>query len=129
MLRPGGRIVFTLIEAAPGLTPAQRRRAARDGPVGVLTRTSYPSLLASAGFADVESEDRTAEYRAIQQRWIEATTAREDELRRVLGDAMYDDRIVDRDTALGAIDDGIIVRRLYSATRPTTSRAQPHDRM
>ena len=127
MLRPGGVRVFTVIEAATGLSPGQRRRARRDGPAAVLTRTSYPSLLASAGFVDVEVTDRTAEYRATQQRWIDATVRHEAELRATLGDTMYEDRIVDRGGSLAAIDDGVLIRRLYVATRPTTSRAQPHD--
>lgn len=125
-------MAFTVIEAADGLSPAQRRRARRDGPAAVLTRTSYPSLLTSAGFDDIGSDDVTAQYRATQQRWIDATVHHEIDLRRSIGDAMYEDRIVDRGGSLAAIDDGVLVRRLYSASRParsTTSRAHPHERM
>ena len=95
----------------------------------MLTRTNYASLLTSAGFVNVEIEDRTEEYRTIQRRWIEATLRHEPELRAALGDAIYEDRIVDRGGSLAAIDDGVLVRRLYVATRRATSSAQPHERM
>ncbi len=122
-------MAFTVVEVAPGLTPAQRRRAARVGPVGVRTRSDYPSLLASAGFVDVVVDDRSDRYRATQQRWIDATVRREDELRAVLGESVYEERIAERHGSLAAIDDGVLLRRLYVARRPATSRAHPHERM
>ena len=125
-------MAFTVIEAASGIGSAGRTRARRDGPAAVLTRTSYPSLLSSAGFSDIVTVDVTGRYRDTQQRWIDATVRHEAELRRTIGDEMYEDRIVDRRGSLAAIDDGILVRRLYSARRParsTTSNTHPHDRM
>ena len=51
-------MALTAIEPAAGLTPAERRHAA-DPPPNVLVRTSYPSLLDSAGFAGVTADDVT----------------------------------------------------------------------
>jgi hypothetical protein len=113
-------MVFAVIEAASGLSPLERRRAGRTGPVAVLTRSSYPSLLASAGFVDIDIDDRTAEYRATQQRWIEVSEHHETALRRAIGDDAYDERLTSRRSTLRAIDDQVLVRRIYSATRPTT---------
>ena len=122
-------MAFTVVEAAPGLTPAQRRRVRRFGPVAVRTRSDYPSMLASAGFVDVVVDDRSERYGAMQRRWIDATVRREDELRAVLGESVYEARIAERHGSLAAIDDGVLLRRLYVARRRATSRAQPHDRM
>jgi len=43
-------MMFTTIEPAPSLSPADRRRVARSGPSAVLVRTGYTSLLGTAGF-------------------------------------------------------------------------------
>ena len=50
-------------------------------------------MLATAGFVDVVSDDVTARYRATQRRWIDATVRHEADLRRSVGDDMYEDRI------------------------------------
>lgn len=80
-------------------------------------RTSYPSLLRSAGFAAAEDIDVTDAYRAIQRRWIDATERREAALRAVMGDEPFVERMTSRRRTLAAIDDGILQRRMYTAVR------------
>jgi cyclopropane fatty-acyl-phospholipid synthase-like methyltransferase len=48
-LRPGGRTAFTTIFPAAGLSASEARRAIEAGPPNCGLRTSYPSLLRSAG--------------------------------------------------------------------------------
>jgi hypothetical protein len=110
---------FLVIEAAEGLTETGRRRAARTGPDALLTRSTYPSLLRSAGFCDVVFDDRTEEYRATQQAWIAATDRHSAGLREVLGEDAFDERRRARAAALAAIDDGVLWRRRYVAMAPT----------
>ncbi len=117
MLRPGGRIVFHTIQPRPGLSPSSRRRANRRGPPATGVRTSYQSLLATAGFVAVEVRDETEEYRATQLRWIAAGERLEIPMRAAIGDEAYDDRHLNRLAALEAIEDGLLVRYRYSATR------------
>lgn len=114
-------MVFTVIEAASGLPTAARRRAPRAGPAAVLTRSTYPALLASAGFVAVEVVDRTAGYRSAQQRWLAATRRHETALRAVVGDPMVDERLAHRSASLAAIDAGVLVRRRYLAVAPGTA--------
>lgn len=117
MLRPGGRTAFHTIEPTPGLTSSRRRRAHALGPVAVAVRTSYESMLGTAGFVDVAAIDLTREYRATLRRWIHATERRGVELRAVMGDELFDERRVNRRQTLAAIDDGLLSRFEYTARR------------
>ena len=72
VLRPDGVLAFHAIEAAAGLDLSTRRKAHRAGPPAVAVRTSYQSLLHTAGFRDVEVTDLTAEYLATVRRLVAA---------------------------------------------------------
>ena len=102
----------------PGLSERDRRRAHRAGPWAVAVRTSYESLLLSAGFEDVGTADRTPEYRVTQAKWIAAVSKRETDFRRIMGDAAYAERLQERQRTLVAIDSGVLGRFLYWATKP-----------
>ena len=119
VLRPGGRTAFLTIEPAPGLTTRERRRAVEVGPPAVAVRTSYLSLLRSAGFSEIGSDDRTDEYRTAQAAWIEAVSRREAAIRPIMGGDAFDERLRDRQRALAAIDEGLLIRVLYWASRPS----------
>ncbi len=112
-------MAFAVIEQGIHLSPADRRRAAEAGPPDVVVRTSHPSLLASAGFVDVDTTDVTAGYRATMAAWHRATAAREVDVRGLLGDDEYADRQQRRVDALAAIDGGLLRRSIYVARRPS----------
>ncbi len=82
-------------------------------------RTSYPSLLRSAGFSEIGSDDRTDEYRTAQAGWIEEMSRREPAIRPIMGDDAFDEQLRDRRRALAAIDEGLLVRVMYWASRPS----------
>lgn len=117
MLRSGGRIAFLTIQPTPGLSARQRRRAHLIGPAAVAVPTSYPSLLASAGFVEVDTVDVTGDYLATQLSWIESLAAREEAMREVMGHDPYDERMRERHRAVQATRDGLLSRFMYSATR------------
>ena len=110
-------MIFTTIEAAPGLSPIERRRVARAGPSAVLTRTSYTSLLTTAGFTGIDHRDTTAEYRKTQHAWTEAMRDRSSAIGAAMGQQAFEQRLTDRTAALAAIDDGILRRAQYAAIR------------
>ncbi len=110
-------MVFHTIQPTPGLEPSRRRRANHVGPPAAAVRTSYPSLLNTAGFVDVDVRDDTAEYRATQLRWIAANQRHEAALRAAMGDDAYDERQTTRRATLGAIDAGLLARFRYLAAR------------
>lgn len=113
---------FATIESGHGLSAADRRRAARAGPSGVLTRTSYERLLASAGFERVVRIDLTAEYATTLSAWIDATRLHQQAIRAAVGDDEYERRDRERHASLAAIESGLLARARYVAERPITDR-------
>lgn len=75
-------------------------------------------MLHSAGFVEIGMEDRTEDYQATQAAWIEAMSRREAAIRPIVGDEAFDQRLRDRRRTLTAIEDGLLVRVMYWATRP-----------
>ena len=110
-------MLFTSIEPTPGLARSDRRRVARSGPSAVLVRTGYAGVLATAGFTSIEQRDITPEYRATQQAWLDAMRRRAPAIGRAMGQAAFDERIADRSRSLEAIDDGLLRRTEYLASR------------
>jgi len=118
VLRPGGRLAFHVIEPTPGLARPARRRAHRVGPEAVAVSTSYENLLRSAGFVDISVTELTSEYAFTLGRWIEASERRESAIREVVGSDVFEERATSRLERLRAIEDGILARTQYAATRP-----------
>ena len=118
LLRPVGRIAITTIYVTPGLPAAARRRAQRSGPRAVASRAEQPKLLASAGFVDIDEVDLTPEFAATGQAWIDQWDEHADELIQLEGKAAFDERQRGRRLQLRAIEDGLLRRGLFTATRP-----------
>jgi len=83
----------------------------------VATRTTYPSLLRSAGFHRIEVFDLTAEYLATQRRWLDATLRHEERLQADLDAIAVEEGIERRRRTLAAIEEGLLGRTLYTAIR------------
>ena len=119
LLRPGGRIAYTTIFVAPGLDARRRRRAQRSGPRAVASRADQRQLLVSAGFTDIEVHDVTAEWAYTARGWIDGWTANEGALAALESPAAFAQRQRERRTQSRAIDEGLLKRAMFSASRPT----------
>ena len=75
-------------------------------------------MLRTAGFEKITAIDSTADYRATQQRWIDAGARHEESLRASMGDEMYSDRLNSRERTLAGVDEGLLARFFYTAQRP-----------
>ena len=117
VLRTGGRLALLTFQPTPRLSPSRRRKAHAVGPLGVAVRSSYPRLLQSAGFTEIVATDLTTDYRATQQRWLDASDRHAAALRGAVGDAEYERRLAGRHDTLRAIDDGLLSRFRYVAIR------------
>lgn len=118
LLRPGGRLVFTVIHIADDLDARQHRRAVRAGPWHVTSRRPYPELVTQAGFGDVVAIDVSEDYARTQRGWLEATESRAPDVRRLTSPREFATAQADRRYAQAAIDAGLLRRSLITATRP-----------
>ena len=118
LLRPGGRIAYTTIFVTPGLDPMRRRRAQRSGPRAVASRSDQRQLLVSAGFIDIDVVDLTAEWATTARGWIDGWLSNEAELSALESTGAFAQRQRERRAQLRAIEDGLLRRALFSATRP-----------
>jgi hypothetical protein len=118
LLRPGGRTAFFTIHIPPGLSRAERRHAVMAGPPGVSTRHDHRTLLATAGFGNIEETDVTADFASTLHGWLEYASGREAELRRAMGDELFDARRSDRRIQSAAVDAGVLRRSLFIADKP-----------
>lgn len=113
LLRPDGRLAFFTIEVTPGLPPDLHRRAVAAGPP-TPAGPDIAGLLHQAGFVDVHTEERTADYLDTAKAWLAARLRHRDEMRPI-DPAVYDDRIADNQAAIPAIEQGLLRRMLYVA--------------
>ena len=72
LLRPGGRMAFTTIYIAPGVSERDYRRAARARGRGAAEKRTMLELLTTAGFADVRERDVTPAFARTTRAHIEA---------------------------------------------------------
>ena len=117
LLRPGGRIAYTTIFVTPGLDPGRRRRAQRSGPRAVWTRVDQRQLLVSAGLTDIDMVDLSAEWAITARAWLKGWSDNERELAALEAPGAFAQRQQERRAQQRAIDDGLLRRALFSATR------------
>ena len=118
VVRSGGRMVFTVISPAPGLSPTDHKRAVESGPPYVATAVGYAAMLGQAGWEITDHLDLSSEYARTARRLLREEEARADGLSDLLGDAAYSERLAERRRTIQAIEEGLIRRELFGATAP-----------
>jgi SAM-dependent methyltransferase len=118
-LRPGGHTAFSAIFPSPGLPPSQARRAIEAGPPHCGLRTSYPSLLRSAGYVDIVEHDLTPAYLATARTKLAVADQFADGTADMLGRQEFDDMQAKRRLAVRAIADGLLRRSRFVARCPS----------
>jgi cyclopropane fatty-acyl-phospholipid synthase-like methyltransferase len=121
VLRPGGRTAFSVIFPTPGLPDSEARRAVEAGPPECAVPTTYPDLLRSAGFADVEEHDVTPDYLATARRKLEESDRCAAGLVEALGRQEFEETQARRRRAIAAIEAGLLRRSVFVAGRPPAS--------
>ncbi len=116
-LRPGGRTAYFTIFTTPGLSKRAHRRAVRLGPRAVGSDREQPELLEAAGFAEVVATDVTTDFLETARRWVRYASKFEGQLRRTLGDALFDEQQTDRTKMIAAIEEGLLCRALFEGTK------------
>lgn len=116
VIRNDGRMVFTVISIAPGLSPGQYRRAVENGPEFIESEADYPTLLGQTGWAVVDRRDITLDYAASCHRQLQADQERKDALQALIGASGFAERQAGWRSKLTAINDGLLRRELFVAT-------------
>lgn len=115
VIRQHGRMVFTVISVAPGLSAKQYHRAVANGPDFIATDTDYPTLLAQTGWTIIGHEDITVAYAASCRRQLRTDEAHKDELVALIGASEFAERLDRRRSDLAAIYDNLLRRDLFVA--------------
>ncbi len=115
VLRPGGRIAFHVIFVAAGLSKQNRVRAVAAGPPYVAALESYPNLLASAGFGDIEEVDLTDQYRLTAEAWLQESARAAQQLEEIFGIEEFRRGQQEREETMAAIEGGFLRRALLAA--------------
>jgi SAM-dependent methyltransferase len=123
VIRLHGRMGFTVISIAPGLTAKRRRRAIANGPELVESESDYPTLMARTGWSITDHRDLTADFAASCARQIQADEALGADLAALIGDDEYAERLAGWRGKLAAIRDGLLIRELFVASPGAITRA------
>lgn len=114
--RRHGRMVFTVISVAPGLSAEPYRRAVANGPEFVETDTDYPTLLAQTGWIIADFQDLTTAYAASCRRQLDADEAQKDALVALIGAREFAERLAGWRSKLEAMGDHLLRRELFAVT-------------
>jgi 27-O-demethylrifamycin SV methyltransferase len=113
VIRPGGRMVFSVIYVEPGLSPGEYERAVEAGPPFVETDTRYPALLAETGWNVLAERDVTAEFASMVRRQMQVDRDQRDGMEAVMGVTDYSDRQNSYESKFRAATDRILRRSLF----------------
>lgn len=113
VIRPGGRMVFTVIYVQAGLSPGEYERAVEAAPPFVETDTGYPALLAKTGWSILAEHDVTAEFASMIQRQLRVDREQRDGMEAVMGGTDYSDRQNSYESKFKAATDRILRRSLF----------------
>ena len=116
VIRPGGRMVFSVIFPAPNLASADYERAIRFGPPFVATAVDYPTMLRESGWAVTHHHDLTGEYAKTLRLLLREEETHADALIELYGEAEFSETLTRRRMATQIAADGHMRRELFAAT-------------
>lgn len=113
VIRPEGKMAFTVISIAPNLSKPRYARAVANAPEFVETESNYQSLLQQTGWRVDQMSDLTSDYAESCARQIETDIDNQSELAELLGPSDTKDRLANWYAKLDAINDGLYLRELF----------------
>jgi hypothetical protein len=116
-------MAFHVILVAPGLNDQDRARAASAGPPHATAAPSYPELLASAGFEEIDEVDLTDQYRVTAAAWLHESADAAAQLEEIFGIEEFRRGQQEREETLSAIERGLLKRSLFAARPRVSHRA------
>ncbi len=117
-VRRYGRMAFTVISVAPGLSAERYRRAVANGPEFIETDSDYATLLTRTGWRMTAREDITPDYAAACRRQLLADEAQKDGLVALIGAGAFAERLAEWRSKLAAFGASLLRRELF-VVRPS----------
>ena len=116
VIRHGGKMVFSVISIAPGLSSADHGRAVDSAPPYVEAECAYPEMLDKTGWKVIDRIDVSAAYEETGKRYIREVQARSDALSELLGEVELGELLAKRHRNVESVSDGIVCRDLFVAS-------------
>lgn len=124
VIRPGGRMAFSVISIPPGLSPEDHARAVETAPEFTESETGYPELIAATGWTIRARHDVTAEFTANCRKKLRVEAGLRPELEPLTGAAEFDARRARMRRRIAVLDCGHLRRELFVVD----PRPAPHRR-
>ncbi|MEP1209020.1 MAG: class I SAM-dependent methyltransferase [Rhizobiaceae bacterium] len=118
VIRPAGRMAFSVISTADDLSASEFAQAVNNGPPFVECEMSYDDLLLATGWQIDVHLDITDAYEQACQRTITADLRHEVALRALLGDDEFEVRLENWRSKLATIRKGFIRREFFVVSPP-----------
>ena len=115
VVRPGGRMAFTVLEVMPGLSPLDHGRGVEGGPEYVESDDPYTDLLTETGWSSVGDRDLTDEFGAMAERLHVARETRRDRLVELLGRDRVEEMLDRNQRRIASVEEGLLRRCMYLA--------------
>lgn len=115
VIGPGGKMAFTVIVTAAGLSRPDLELARQAGPLFKETDVPYSQLLQRSGWSVLQRCDLTADYREAARLMLREEEARAAPLSRLLGHAEWREHMERRRRTVEALDRGLLRRELFLA--------------
>ena len=115
VVRPGGRMVFSVILIGPALSGTDYQRAVAGGPPFVETAIPYPDLLERTGWHLTDCADLTAAYLDCVHRLLGEEEAHAEELADLYGQDEFSEVLGRRRATVDALEHGLLRRQLFRA--------------
>jgi len=116
VLRPEGRMAFSVVALSPNLSIEGTARAIANGPEFVETAVGYIELLEQTGWKILEYRDVTQECAKLCQQLAQIDQAKREELIQAIGEDGYEERQTDWQSRLDAIEEGLLQREYFLVT-------------
>jgi ubiquinone/menaquinone biosynthesis C-methylase UbiE len=111
-----GRMVFTVISIASGLSPAGCERAVAAGAPFKAVDVEYPPMLKAAEWRLTDYIDVTRDYAEAVRRMLQEEEAHADALISLFGEVEFADKLARRRRTVQALDDNLLRRELFGVT-------------
>ena len=116
IIKPDGKMVFTVIFVAPELSAAARERAIDHGPPYIASDAPYVELLAKSGWLIEHEIDLTENYFATAKIVLRELSKRTDALVTLMGQTDFDAKIDRCRRTIIGLEEGLVRRAMFVVT-------------